>query len=319
MEVGIRIPHTGEAASAGFVREWCETASELGFDSLWGADHIVMPHATASEYPLGRRPAKIADGAVSAQLSPNYELLTTLAYVSGVVPGMRLGTAVTLLPLRNAMLVARQVATVDQLCGGKFLFGVGVGWLKEEADAMGMPWTGRGKRTEEDIALMRALWMAEGDLVEFHGEFHDVPLIDPEPRPVQRPVPILIGGHTDIAIDRAARLGDGWIAALMSAGRLEEHVETLRAKCDAYGRDLGGLTVVVGTPPLSRGDDGRIVAGSDDLVDQLEAYERLGIDHVYLTVSSQTPAAMLLEMADIAEQTGQRRRSWSCAGEAGVG
>jgi alkanesulfonate monooxygenase SsuD/methylene tetrahydromethanopterin reductase-like flavin-dependent oxidoreductase (luciferase family) len=129
MKVGIRLPHTREAASAGFIREWCQTAGELGFDSLWGADHLVMPQTTTSEYPLGRRPAKIADGAVSAKLSPNYELLTTLAYVSGTAPGMRLGTAVTLLPLRNAMLVARQVATVDQLCGGKFLFGVGVGWL----------------------------------------------------------------------------------------------------------------------------------------------------------------------------------------------
>jgi probable F420-dependent oxidoreductase len=256
---------------------------------------------------------------VSARLSPNYELLTTLAYVSGIAPGMQLGTAVTLLPLRNALLVARQVATVDQLCGGKFLFGVGVGWLKEEADAMGMPWKGRGKRTDEDIALMRALWTAEGDLVEFHGEFHDVPLIDPEPRPVQRPVPILIGGHTDIAIDRAARLGDGWIAALMSAGRLEQHLETLRARCEVHGRDIGGLTVVVGTPPLSRGDDGRIVAGSEDLVDQLEAYEKLGANHVYLTVGSETPADMLHEMADIAEQSGRRRRSPSHAGGPEVG
>jgi alkanesulfonate monooxygenase SsuD/methylene tetrahydromethanopterin reductase-like flavin-dependent oxidoreductase (luciferase family) len=217
------------------------------------------------------------------------------------------------------MLVARQVATVDQLCGGKLLLGVGVGWLKEEADAMGMPWKGRGKRTEEDIALMRALWTAEGDLVEFHGDFHEVPLIDPEPRPVQRPVPILIGGHTDIAIDRAARLGDGWIAAPMSARRLEEHIETLRTKCEIYGRDVGCLTVVVGTPPLSRGDDGRIIAGSEDLVDQLEAYDKIGVDHVYFTVSSEAPADMVREMADVAEQTGRRRRSRSPIGGSEVG
>ena len=88
---------------------------------------------------------------------------------------------------------------------------------------MGMPWDRRGARSEEHIALLRTLWCADGDLVEFHGEFHDLPPMDPEPRPVQRPIPILIGGHSDIALDRAGRIGDGWIAAQMSPERVTEH------------------------------------------------------------------------------------------------
>ena len=130
-------------------------------------------------------------------------------------------------PQRGARTPA-QLATLDVYSGGRVLYGVGVGWLREEAEAMGMPWDRRGRRSEEHIALLRALWCADGDLVEFHGEFHDLPPMDPEPRPVQRPIPILIGGHSDIALERAGRIGDGWIAAPMSPAPLAEHWAKVR-------------------------------------------------------------------------------------------
>ena len=136
---------------------------------------------------------------------------------------MKLGTSVAVLPIRNAVANARQLSTLDVYSGGRVLYGVGVGWLREEAEAMSMPWDRRGKRSEEHIALLRALWCADGDLVEFHGEFHDIPPMDPEPRPVQRPIPILIGGHSDVALERAGRIGDGWIAAQMSPSVVAEH------------------------------------------------------------------------------------------------
>ena len=104
-----------------------------------------------------------------------------------------------MLTIRNAILNARQLATVDRYSNGRLLLGIGVGWLKEEADAMGMPWDRRGARTDEHIALLRAIWTAPGKHVEFHGEFWDIPPMDPEPRPVQRPIPILIGGHSEAA------------------------------------------------------------------------------------------------------------------------
>ena len=166
-------------------------AEEAGWDSLWGVDHLVMPQHTDSEYTLGRKPAKIADDAVSGLLSPNYEMMTTLTWIAGFTERIKLGTAVAVLPIRNAVQNARILATLDVYSGGRVLYGVGVGWLREEAEAMGMPWDRRGARSEEHIALMRTLWCAEGDLVEFHGEFHDLPPMDPEPRPVQRPIPIL--------------------------------------------------------------------------------------------------------------------------------
>jgi probable F420-dependent oxidoreductase len=264
VEIGVRIPHTGSRATPAFVREWCTTADQLGFDVLWGADHLVMPQKVESAYPLPREPATLADDAVSDLLSPNFELVTTLAHVAAVTERITLATGVEVLPLRNAVLNARQLATVDRYSDGRLLCGIGAGWLKEEADAMGMPWDRRGARTEEHIDLLRTIWTAPGRHVEFHGEFWDLPPMDPEPRPVRQPIPILVGGHSDAAIDRAARIGDGWIAAGMSSGRLAEMLPTLEAALARHERDPAAVPVYVGARP-----------GPVDL-DELRRYEDVG-------------------------------------------
>lgn len=266
MEIGLRIPHTGRRASPAFVREWCRAAEDAGFDSLWGVDHVVMPQRVESKYVLPRQPATLADDAVAELLSPNFELMTTLAYAAAVTDRIKLGTAVAVLPIRNAVLNARQLATVDRYSGGRVLYGVGVGWLKEEADAMNMPWERRGARADEHIALLRALWTAPGPHIEFHGEFWDIPPLDPEPRPVQQPIPILIGGHSDAAIDRAARLGDGWIAADVSPVRLAELLPSLRAAAERHGRDVSAIPIYCGTGRRPRVS-----------LDDVRRYEDLGV------------------------------------------
>jgi alkanesulfonate monooxygenase SsuD/methylene tetrahydromethanopterin reductase-like flavin-dependent oxidoreductase (luciferase family) len=158
-------------------------------------------------------------------------------------------------------------------------YGVGAGWLREEAEAMGMPWDRRGRRSEEHIALLRALWCAEGDLVEFHGEFHDIPPVDPEPRPVQRPIPIFVGGHSDAALERAGRIGDGWISAPMSPGRLREHWSKVQAAAERHGRDPDALRLVSAMSPL---------ADASAQPDAVGAYREAGVHHliVDLYVSS---------------------------------
>jgi probable F420-dependent oxidoreductase len=270
MEFGLMIPHTGSRASPHYVRTFCVAAENAGFDGLWGVDHVVMPHHTDSKYTLGRRPADIADDAVSGLLSPNYELMSTLCWVAGFTNRIKLGTSVAVLPIRNAVLNARHLATLDVYSGGRVLYGAGVGWLREEAEMMNMPWDARGRRSEEHIALMRALWCADGALVEFHGEFHDIPPIDPEPRPVQRPIPILVGGHSDVALERAARIGDGWIAAPMSAERLGEHWAKVRAAAERVGRDPDALLLVSAMRPLH----------DEDQVDAIASYAQVGVDHL---------------------------------------
>src|SRR3990172_8067348 len=131
MEIGVRIPHTGAQATPAFVREWCTIADEAGFGSLWGVDHMVMPKRVESKYDLPRTPADIGDDAVSDLLSPNFELMTTLAFVAAVTERIKIGTAVAVLTIRNALLTARQLATIDRYSAGRLLFGIGVGWMKE--------------------------------------------------------------------------------------------------------------------------------------------------------------------------------------------
>jgi probable F420-dependent oxidoreductase len=291
MEFGLTIPHTGRNASPDWVRDYATVADEAGWDSLWGVDHLVMPQRTDSEYTLGRKPAKIADDAVSGLLSPNYEMMTTLTWIAGFTERIKLGTAVAVLPIRNAVQNARILATLDVYSGGRVLYGVGVGWLREEAEAMGMPWDRRGARSEEHIALLRTLWCAEGDLVEFHGEFHDLPPMDPEPRPVQRPIPILVGGHSDIALERAGRIGDGWIAAQMSPERVAEHWPKVQAAAEKAGRDPGWLLLFTS------------ISGRSDLPlgDLLGQYRELGVDHVQLGLHRQNREGTLDMIRDVAD------------------
>ena len=204
---------------------------------------------------------------------------------------MKLGTAVAVLPIRNPVHNARALATLDVYSGGRVVYGVGVGWLREEAEAMGMPWDRRGARSEEHIALMRALWCAEGDLVEFHGEFHDLPPMDPEPRPVQRPIPILIGGHSDIALERAGRIGDGWIAAQMSPERVVEHWPRVLDAAERTGRDPASLQLFTSTP----------VRKDRSFADLLAEYREIGVHHVQVGLHRDSREETLDTMRDVAE------------------
>jgi probable F420-dependent oxidoreductase len=274
MEIGVQIPHTGSHATPEFVRTWCTLADQAGYGTLWGIDHMVMPQRVESKYVLPRKPASIAEDAVSDLLTPNFELMTTLAYVSAVTSRVKIGSSVAVLSIRNAVLNARQLATIDRYSGGRVIYGAGVGWLKEEADAMGMPWDRRGARADEHIALLRAIWTAPGKHVEFHGEFWDIPPMDPEPRPAQSSIPILIGGHSEAAIDRAARLGDGWIAAAMSPERLSEHLDLLRAAALRHDRDPASVLVYCGA------------SGGDLSLERLHAYAELGVQSLQVGVST---------------------------------
>lgn len=249
-------------------------ADQAGFGSLWGVDHVVMPQHVESKYDLPRTPASIAEDAVSELLSPNFELMTTLAFVAGITERIKLASGVAVLTIRNAVLLARQLATIDRYSGGRVLFGVGIGWMKEEADAMSMPWDRRGARADDSLSLLRAIWTAPGDHVEFHGEFWDIPPMDPEPRPVQQPIPILVGGHSPAAIDRSVRLGDGWIAAGMSPDRLAEMLPILHAAADRHGRDHASIDVYC--------QSGRGGASVDDL----GRYEELGVHSLQVHVDT---------------------------------
>ena len=211
--------------------EIARTAEAVGFESVWGGEHVVMPSVIESPYPY------TSDGKIPA--SPETSIpdpLIWLAYVAAVAPTLRLGTCILILPQRNPLVLAKELATLDHLSGGRVELGIGVGWMKEEFDALDVPWEHRGRRTDEYLAAMRMVW--SGSHVEFHGEFVDFEPLTSTPRPAQGAnIPILVGGDTPVAIRRAARLADGYFPGESNPVRLGELITNVRQACEAIDRD----------------------------------------------------------------------------------
>lgn len=216
--------------------EVCRTAEAVGFESLWGGEHVILPSRIDSKYPY------TADGKIPAQPdTPIPDPLIWLAFAAAAAPTMRLGTCILIVPQRNPLVLAKELATLDQLSGGRVELGLGVGWLKEEFDALGVPWERRGARNDEYIAAMRALWA--GPHAEFHGEFVDFEPVTCSPRPVQPSIPILVGGDTDAAINRAVRLADGYFPGEGKVDRLQALITRLRRAAEDAGRDPDSIEI----------------------------------------------------------------------------
>lgn len=222
--------------------EVCRVAEAVGFESVWGGEHVVLPTTIGSRYPY------TADGKIPAQ--PDTEIvdpLIWLAYVAAAAPTLRLGTCILILPQRNPLVLAKEVATLDRLSGGRVELGIGIGWLREEFDALGVPWERRGARNDEYVAALRALWA--GPHAEFHGEFVDFPPVTCSPRPTQAHLPILVGGDTQAAMDRAARLADGWYPGEGDVDALAALLARFDEALAAHGRTRADVAVTANVRP----------------------------------------------------------------------
>ncbi len=210
--------------------ELCRCAEAVGFESVWAGEHVVMPKTIDSPYPYTE------DGKVPAVAeTPIPDPLIWLAFVAAAAPTLRLGTCILIVPQRNPLVLAKEIATLDMLSRGRVELGIGVGWLREEFDAIGVPWERRGARNDEYIAAMRALWA--GPHAEFHGEFVDFLPVTCSPRPVQASIPILVGGDTPAALRRAVRIADGYFPGESDPQKLRALVTDLRLAAEQYGRD----------------------------------------------------------------------------------
>ncbi len=235
MKVGLAF-----ASSIGFdgvpALELCRRAEALGFDSVWGGEHVVLPDSIESRYPY------TADGKIPAESdTPIPDPLIWLAYVAAAAPTLQLGTCILIVPQRNPLVLAKELATLDHLTGGRVELGLGVGWLKEEFEALGVPWERRGARNDEYIEAMRALWA--GPHAEFHGEFVDFPKVTCSPRPTNGNIPILVGGDSDAAVRRAVRLADGYFPGEGDFDRLSALLARVRQAAEDAGRDPKSLAV----------------------------------------------------------------------------
>ena len=216
--------------------EICRRAEAAGFESVWGGEHVVLPDSIHSKYPYTE------DGKIPAEPdTPIPDPLIWLAFAAAAAPTLRLGTCILIVPQRNPLVLAKELATLDQISGGRVELGLGVGWLEEEFDALGVPWARRGARNDEYIAAMRALWA--GPHAEFHGEFVDFEPATCNPRPVNGNIPVIVGGDTDAAIRRAVRIADGYFPGEGDHERLGALLGRLRQAAEAGGRDPDSIEI----------------------------------------------------------------------------
>jgi len=284
MKLGLFVPLTAPVATPDFALTLGREAEALGFDSLWVAEHVVLFDAHTSRYPYspdGRFPASGEAGF----LDP----FGAIGFLAGVTSRIRLGTGICLVPQRNPVYVAKEVATADWLSRGRFDFGVGVGWLAEEFRAVGVPWARRGERTRSYIEVMRRLWLDE--LSEYKDEFYELPACRQFPKPVQKAgVPIHFGGESDAALQRTADIGQGWYGFNLEPDGVAERLARLDRMLAANGRKRTDLVISV-SPYL------REVTPA-----KLEAYRRAGVDQVILIAMARDRAGISATLEKLAEQ-----------------
>jgi probable F420-dependent oxidoreductase len=216
------------------------TAERVGVESIWTVEHVVIPVGYASAYPYdpsGKIP-------IPDQM-PIPDPLLPLAYAAAVTTTLRLATGILILPQRHPLYVAKEVATLDVLSRGRVILGIGVGWLAEEFQALGIPFAERGARTAESVRALRSLWKDEPE--PFRGRFYRWDKLESYPKPVQKPgVPIVVGGHTELAARRAARYGDGFFPGVADDEKLAWLLGVMREECRKIGRDPATIEVSAG-------------------------------------------------------------------------
>jgi probable F420-dependent oxidoreductase len=230
----------------GFVDATIE-AERLGYESVWLPEHLVFP------IEMSRSPHPGENVPPVPPTTPIFDCFAYLSYLAGRTDRIRLGSHVYNLGLRNVFVAARAIQTLDIVSGGRAEIGIGASWLEEEWIATGLDFKSRGRRLDESIAVCKRLWTEPE--IEHHGEFFDFAPVAFEPKPVQQPwPPLLIGGESDAALRRAARLADGWIGMSHTFESAPERIDRLRTLRDEYGRADEPFQICLGAPVQSRDD-----------------------------------------------------------------
>jgi probable F420-dependent oxidoreductase len=227
------------------------TAEALGFDSLWLGEHVISPQLFDSKYPYHES----TDDAPAFHAGlPFYDPYAALSFLAARTHTIKLAVAVSIVPLHDPYHLARSIATIDQFSDGRFILGIGAGWLREEFEIVGAPWKNRGARMEEMLELMTRLW--NDPIPEYAGRFYSLPPAAMEPKPLTRPhPPFVFGGTSPIALQRAARLGDGWFGVGMDIEETESVVGTLRELLAANSRQDEPFEVTMSVAITPTADD----------------------------------------------------------------
>ncbi len=247
MKFGVMFANVGPLGLPETLQGTARAAEAAGFESIWTVEHAVVPVGYQSTYPYDKS-GKMPLPDDMALPDP----LIWLAYVAAVTTKIRLATGILILPQRHPIYVAKEVATLDVLSKGRMILGVGVGWLAEEFEALGLPFEDRASRTRECVDALRELWKPGPH--SFEGKFFRWSPIESNPKPVQKSVPIVVGGHTEIAARRAARYGDGFFPGVGDAQHLGALMKTVGEECAKIGRNPAEieLTCMAPAPDLDQ-------------------------------------------------------------------
>jgi probable F420-dependent oxidoreductase len=264
MHIGTFVPFVSGYATPAFVIQAAQAAEEAGFNSIWAPEHVVLFSEYASKYPY-TEDGRLRIGPEGGVLEP----LNLLSFIAGSTSRIRLGTGICLVPQRNPVYTAKEVATVDHLSGGRVDFGVGIGWLAEEFEALGVPWERRGARTRDYLEVMKRLWC--DPVSSYEGEFYRLPPSSQFPKPVQKPhPPIYFGGESDAALRRVADVGQGWFGYSHTPETAQERIQTLNGLLKGRGRSLKDVYITIA--PNRRDVDASM----------LEEYQRAGVNQILL-------------------------------------
>lgn len=271
MQIGVHVPQVGKFAKPGVIAPFAKAADEAGFASLWVFDHVVLQRDQESKYPYS------PDGKMGfAPTNDFIEPLILLTYLAGITTKVRLGSSVLVLPMRQPVLHAKMLASMDHLSGGRMILGGGVGWWKQEFEVLGVPWEQRGKRTDEWLQLVRALWTEE--FVDFRGEFYECVDWACNPKPVNGDIPIWLGGESKRQLERIGRLADGWHATAKSLPTLKEEFAVAQEAAEQAGRDPKALSLSVEGGGMLSSED------VDRAADSLARMAELGVQHAIVAV-----------------------------------
>ena len=279
MKIGINMSISEESPN---VAETAEQLEQLGFESFWLPEHVLVPVNTTSRY------AGSADGSIPERMAHMIDPFIGLAMASARTHNLKLGTAVCLIPERNPLLLSKEIATLDQLSGGRFILGVGAGWLREESEILGADFPHRWTQTKEAILAMKELWTK--DEAEYHGKYYDFPAVRSFPKPAQKPhPPVYLGGQADNIFKRVVAWADGWMpTGRVSPEEVKEGRRTLDDLASEMGRDPKSIEITAfGLAPDSK---------------VLERYEEAGADRVIIRAAAFDGDENLLSIQEIADR-----------------
>lgn len=305
MDWGVHLPHLGRTVDRQTMKAFAQEAERLGCHSGWVSDHVCWPAEIQSKYPY------TDDGSFAPTPDMGWlDPISSLTFVAGCTEKLRLGTTVLILPYRMPVQTAKQIASLDVLSAGRAILGVGVGWMAEEAAVLNMPWDQRGKRSDEQLEIFRRLFNDPSP--SFDGEFYSFPKVGFEPKPVQDPFPIWVGGSSPAAFRRAARFGQAFHAAFQPKEEVANEWGEVHRACEAIGRDPAGMTLSLRfylDPAGAMPADKSIAGSKNQMLETIAGLKAIGVSHILLDPVARGGVAGRLDairafMEDVAPDAG---------------